>query len=57
MFMIFCSQDGLVHVQSLDHVLHVVRQILEADTDQGNMLHHTYISIIIKSTRSIYGFR
>lgn len=32
--------DGLDHVQSLDHALHVVHQTLEADTDQGLTLLH-----------------
>ncbi|KAL0714487.1 hypothetical protein Bca4012_021466 [Brassica carinata] len=32
--------DGLVHVQSLDHALHVVHQTLEADADQGLILLH-----------------
>lgn len=43
MSMVFCSQDGLVHVQSLDHVLLVVHQILEADTDQGNIYSSSHI--------------
>lgn len=32
--------DGLVHVRSLDHALHVVHLTLEADADQGRTLLH-----------------
>lgn len=55
--MIVCFQDGLVHVQSLDHALPVVHQTLEADTGQGNLLCHPYISIIVKSTRCMHNLR
>lgn len=47
-------QDGLVHVQSLDHALPVVHRILEADADQGIVTRFIIFITFFRSFTSQY---